>query len=282
MKQTLRRIVRRSGIRRQHLASVRMCCERNVLATVGRRATRSGGRILCYHAVGQPLWGVNDVSPGQFRRHVEIALRAGYRFVPAAEIVRSGGRQKDLAITFDDGLASVLTNAAPILADYEVPWSLFVVVDWADGRQHWGDDVFLTWGDVERLAGAGVEIGSHSVTHPNFGRISPMQMADELGRSRQMIGQRLGIVPDTFAIPLGQSMNWPPRAPPARPATRPSTPRLSRPIRTRPSHARSSPAGTATVSFEHSSAVSSTTGRSGYDGAGVGGGADARPSVPPG
>jgi len=141
-----------------------------------------------------------------------MALRAGYRFVPAAEIVRMGGRPKDLAITFDDGLTSVLTNAAPILEDYEVPWSLFVVVDWADGRQHWGDDVFLTWGDVERLAGAGVEIGSHSVTHPNFARISPAQMVDELGRSRETIGQRLGIVPDTFAIPLGQSTNWPPGA----------------------------------------------------------------------
>src|SRR4051794_31406587 len=108
-----------------------MCCERNVLATFGaafgRGDPRNTGRILCYHSIGQPLWGVNDVSPKQFRRHLELALKAGWRFVPAAEIVRTGGGPKDLAITFDDGLKSVLTNAAPILAEYDVPWSLFVV-----------------------------------------------------------------------------------------------------------------------------------------------------------
>ena len=54
----------------------------------------------------------------------------------------------DLAITFDDGLKSVLTNAAPILAEYDVPWSLFVVSDWADGRQ----------GELDVLGQAGVGV----------------------------------------------------------------------------------------------------------------------------
>ena len=46
------------------------------------------GRILCYHSVGQEEWGINDVTPAQFRRHIELALNAGYRFVPASEIAR--------------------------------------------------------------------------------------------------------------------------------------------------------------------------------------------------
>ena len=209
----MKQIVKATGLRRRDLASARMCCERNVLATFETRFglgdARSTGRILCYHSVGQPLWGVNDVSPRQFRRHLDLALRAGWRFVPASEIVRTGGGPKDLAITFDDGLKSVLTNAAPILAEYHVPWSLFVVSDWADGRQGWGPDVFLTWDDVAKLAAACVEIGSHSVTHPNFAWLDPAQTVDELGNSRRTIEQRLGIAPATFAIPLGQSKNWP-------------------------------------------------------------------------
>jgi peptidoglycan/xylan/chitin deacetylase (PgdA/CDA1 family) len=190
-----------------------MCCERNILATVGatlgRRGARPTGRILCYHSVGQPQWGVNDVSVSQFRRHLDLVLKAGWRIVPAAEIARTGGGPKDLAITFDDGLKSVLTNAAPILAEYAVPWSLFVVSDWADGRQAFGDGVFLTWAEIEQLAGAGVEIGSHSVTHPNFAWLDPADTADELGNSRRAIERRLGFAPTTFAIPLGQSKNWP-------------------------------------------------------------------------
>jgi peptidoglycan/xylan/chitin deacetylase (PgdA/CDA1 family) len=208
VKQIVKGLVRRAGLRRTHLASARMCCERNVLATIGRRPDRATGRIICYHSIGQPLWGVNDVSPRQLRRQIELALREGYRIVPAAEIARTGGGPKELALTFDDGLKSVLTNAAPILAEYGVPWSLFVVSDWAEGRHPWGEDVMLGWGEIERLAAAGTEIGSHSVTHPDFRWLSPSEATDELARSRRTIEERLGIAPATFAIPLGQSSNW--------------------------------------------------------------------------
>jgi peptidoglycan/xylan/chitin deacetylase (PgdA/CDA1 family) len=210
VKERLKGLARRVGLRRVRLASARMCCERNLLATIGRRPARASGRILCYHSVGQPRWGVNDVSPRQFRRHLELALGSGYRVVPATEIVRTGGGPKDLAITFDDGLKSVLTHAAPILAEYGVPWSMFVVSDWADQRHPWGEDVMLSWEDIARLMAAGAEVGSHSVTHPDFRYLSPSEAEDELGRSRRTIEERLGIAPTTFAIPLGQSSNWTP------------------------------------------------------------------------
>src|SRR3954466_14453274 len=89
---------------RAHFATARLCCERYALSTVGRRVSRAGGRILCYHSLGQKEWGVNDVSPRRFQRHLELALNAGYRFVPANEIAATGGRPNELAITFDDGL----------------------------------------------------------------------------------------------------------------------------------------------------------------------------------
>lgn len=208
MKQTLKRLVRKTGLRRTSLASARLCCERNLLARFGRRPIRATGRILCYHSIGQPLWGVNDVSPRQFRRHLEIALGLGYRFVPASEIAATGGGPMDLALTFDDGLSSIMTTAAPILAEYRVPWAAFVVSDWADGRHTWDEDVLLGWREVERLAAAGAEIGSHSATHPDFRWLDPSGMVEELGRSRRTIEDRLGIVPTSFAIPWGTSASW--------------------------------------------------------------------------
>ena len=166
------------------------------------------GRILCYHSVGQESWGVNDVSPARFRRHIELALENGYRFVPASGIVTSGGEAKELAITFDDGLKSVMTAAAPILKEYGIPWTVFVVSDWCDQTGAWDRDVILDWRDVEKIATAGAEIGSHSVTHPDFRKLSLEQVRDELGRSRSVIQDRVGIVANTFAIPFGQSGNW--------------------------------------------------------------------------
>jgi hypothetical protein len=88
--------------------------ERHALAAL-RRQPRQRGRILCYHAVGQPEFGVNDVPPVRFRRQIELALELGYRFVAPAEIAATGGEPKQLAVSFDDALKSVRTKADPIL-----------------------------------------------------------------------------------------------------------------------------------------------------------------------
>ena len=208
LRESAKLAMRLSGIDRKHFATVRMGCERHVLAALGRANKRYIGRILAYHSIGQEEWGTNDVTPQQFRRQIELALEAGYKFVPASKLAESGGTEKELAITFDDGLKSVLTQAAPILKDYGLPWTFFPVTDWSDGKHSMGDDFVMNWRDIEACLSQGAEMGSHSATHPSFGDIGRTQMADELGGSREIFRKRLGYAPDTFAIPFGQSKDW--------------------------------------------------------------------------
>jgi peptidoglycan/xylan/chitin deacetylase (PgdA/CDA1 family) len=215
----MKRLIRATGLQRRHVAAARMYGERHFFAlTSGALALTSGaqsaparctGRILCYHSIGQPATGVNDVRPKLFCRQIELALRSGFRFVPARQIALGGGCSWDLAITFDDAWTSVLSTAAPILREYDIPWSLFVVSNWSDHRSDWSKEFILPWHDVAHLMENGVQIGSHSVTHPDFGAIDRAQMLDELGGSRETIRRRLGFAPTTFAIPYGQSINWP-------------------------------------------------------------------------
>jgi peptidoglycan/xylan/chitin deacetylase (PgdA/CDA1 family) len=82
------------------------------------------------------------------------------------------------------------------------------VTDWADGKHDFGPGVMLGWAGVEKLAADGVAIGSHSVTHPNFGKIDVERAEQELYESRLTMASRIGITPASFAIPLGQSKNW--------------------------------------------------------------------------
>jgi peptidoglycan/xylan/chitin deacetylase (PgdA/CDA1 family) len=210
---SLKRAAKAVGIRRVYrhdFAPARMCCERHFLSLFGRSRKRYVGRILCYHSIDQDdEFGVNDVSASKFRMHIEQALNAGHRFVYASEIARTGGGPKDLAITFDDGAKSVATVAAPILKEYGLPWSFFPVSEWSDMKDPRRRDIVMTWNDMETLLKDGAELGSHSATHPNFAMLNPQQIVDELGRSRDTIHRRLGFAPKTFAIPLGQSGNWP-------------------------------------------------------------------------
>ncbi|MCI4675897.1 polysaccharide deacetylase family protein [Candidatus Mycolicibacterium alkanivorans] len=205
----LRRIVGKARVRRHHLAAARMCCERNVLAISRRTPGDDRPRILAYHAVGTPYVGNNDVAPDRFRRQLESALRAGYTFVPASDIADGQAPRRSLAVTFDDGIRSAATTAAPVLAELGIPWTLFVVSGWADGDAHdWAGDMLMDWKDVDRLASQGVRIGSHSVTHPNFSRLGTDETEFELEESRRVIESRLGVKVEDFAIPMGQSCDW--------------------------------------------------------------------------
>ena len=210
MKKALRKIIYVKGLARGHIAAARMYCERQWLATKTR--ARATGRILCYHSIGQAAAGVNDVKAEQFCRHIDLAFRLGFRFVPAEQIARNGSTPMDLAITFDDGWTSVLSEAAPILRDYGIPWLVFVVSSWSDHQSAWAKEFILPWRQIEHLMANGVQIGGHSATHPDFGSIGRAQMTGELYGSRETIQRRLGFAPTNFAIPLGQSMNWPPIA----------------------------------------------------------------------
>ena len=208
LRESVKLAMRLSRIDRKHFATARLGYERHAVALFGTASPREGGRILCYHTIGQEEWGTNDVTPKQFRRQIESSLEAGFKFVPASQIAATGGADNELAITFDDGLKSVLTQAAPILKDYNVPWTFFPVTDWSDGKHWMGDDFVMDWHDVEACLALGAEMGSHSATHPSFGDIGRGQMADELGGSRDVFLKRIGIAPDTFAIPFGQSKDW--------------------------------------------------------------------------
>ncbi|MBC7769862.1 MAG: polysaccharide deacetylase family protein [Phycisphaerales bacterium] len=183
--------------------------ERHTLATVHPiHRPREGGRILCYHSVGQPEFGVNDVAPARFRRQLELALELGYRFVPPADIARAGGGPKDLAVSFDDALKSVLTQANPVLRDLNIPYSVFIVSEWCEHQLEWQKTGVLNWGELEKMAADGVELGSHSATHRDFGEIDIERAKREFELSRRTIEARLGFAPESFAIPFGQSANW--------------------------------------------------------------------------
>jgi peptidoglycan/xylan/chitin deacetylase (PgdA/CDA1 family) len=189
----------------------RMGTERWSLAArsraVGGRTIPRRGRILAYHSIGTPQWGVNDVAPRDFERHLQIAVDDGWSFATPAEVIAEPDEPR-LALTFDDGAISVLTHAVPVLRHHGIPATAFVVTGWADGQHEYGYDLVLDWRGVSALGEAGLSLASHSVSHPDFGRLEPDETRRELEVSRERMRHMLGLETDEFAIPLGQSRNW--------------------------------------------------------------------------
>jgi peptidoglycan/xylan/chitin deacetylase (PgdA/CDA1 family) len=81
------------------------------------------------------------VSPEHFEEHLEL-VRRYYDPVPLAEIANATRSGRAITVTFDDGYVDNLRIAAPLLARYEVPATVFVTTgSIGSGREYWWDEL---------------------------------------------------------------------------------------------------------------------------------------------
>lgn len=124
--------------------------------------------------------------------------------------------ERVLHVTFDDAFRSVL-HLLPALERLGVPVTIFVCSEYArDGRpfdvpelaQHAAQlpDELATmdWDLVRSVAARGVEVGSHTRTHPHLTRLSDAELELELRESRAAIEAELDRRCRFFAYPYGE------------------------------------------------------------------------------
>jgi peptidoglycan/xylan/chitin deacetylase (PgdA/CDA1 family) len=59
----------------------------------------------------------------------------------------------------------------------------------------------MSWGQVRELRAAGIEFGSHTVTHPQLKFLDEAAVEDEVRTSKEVIQQELGCKVTSFAYP---------------------------------------------------------------------------------
>jgi peptidoglycan/xylan/chitin deacetylase (PgdA/CDA1 family) len=171
------------------------------------------GTILTYHAVEDRPPGSDPyrlcVSPALFARQLEFLRRK--RDVASLEaVVQRSVRslRPSVAITFDDGYASVLDVALPLLRKYDIAAVVFVPTASIGGCNDW-DPMhepplrLMAEEQVARLAREGVEIGCHSHHHLDLSRLSEASVIRELRRSSDILRDITGRPPRYVAYPFG-------------------------------------------------------------------------------
>ncbi|MEV6026496.1 polysaccharide deacetylase family protein [Streptomyces sp. NPDC052036] len=171
--------------------------------------------ILMYHSVAtapNEATRALSVAPEAFAE--QMALLADLKFTPVttAQLARGwrdGGPlpERPVLITFDDGYEGVHRHALPVLAGHGFSATLFVSTGWIRGAHDTGGglDTMLDWGQVRDLAGAGVEIGGHSHTHPQLDQLADEALRFELVHCGEIVADELGDRPVSFAYPYGYS-----------------------------------------------------------------------------
>jgi peptidoglycan/xylan/chitin deacetylase (PgdA/CDA1 family) len=192
-------------------------CLRNraIGCRIDRMATSCRPLIIAYHAVSSSWHSPLAITESVLRSQIEYLHRSGYvglTFADAERRTRDGTLpRRSVVVTFDDGYASNQL-AAPILAEFGYPATVFVVTGFTDSgaalRWYGIEDEQesaaaelrpLTWRELADLHDIGWEIGSHTVTHP---LLPEQELRGQLEQSRASIADRLGRC-ETLAYPYG-------------------------------------------------------------------------------
>ncbi|MFH6785815.1 MULTISPECIES: polysaccharide deacetylase family protein [Methylobacterium] len=171
------------------------------LARVRRLAHAPPGLYsLCYHHVPER-------HRGGFAAQVAF-LRQHGRFVGADEAVgllrdRAACAQRHFLVTFDDGYADTVEVALPVLREAGVPAILFLVAGWLDAPPETPPGPYADRALVAEWLSAGMEVGSHSLSHARIATLDDEGAAREIAASRTALESALGRPIRHFACPWG-------------------------------------------------------------------------------
>jgi len=142
------------------------------------------------------------VKADEFESLLSQMRKLGYQSVDSrAFLAWQRGAQplpeRAVVLTFDDGHASHVELAAPLLVRYKFSGTFFVTTG------HIGKPGFLSWDQLKRLRFLGMEIGSHGVTHRPLTALSPDELDREVAGSRDTLEKELGVPVNAIAAPGG-------------------------------------------------------------------------------
>jgi peptidoglycan/xylan/chitin deacetylase (PgdA/CDA1 family) len=169
--------------------------------------------VLCYHIVEAPAAPRMHIDRETFRQHLRYLEMTGYNVIPLRHLYefvagkRASIPKNAVVITIDDGWRSTYTEAFPELEKRKFPFTVFIYPNIIGQTAN-----ALTWKQIKEMAEAGVDIQSHSLTHPYLTRRHHRSKGDkgyadwlakELAESRRILEKETGQKVQFLAYPYG-------------------------------------------------------------------------------
>ncbi len=166
--------------------------------------------ILMYHYVSVPPPDADKyrldltVTPDAFETQLDYLAINGYHPIRLADLTNyllNGAAlpDKPIVLTFDDGYADNYTIVFPALRNHKFPATFFIITDFVN-ENRWG---YMNWAQLAEMVKGGMEIGSHSLDHPDLYRKPRAFQDDEVAGSKKMIEANLPTTVVSFSYPAG-------------------------------------------------------------------------------
>ncbi|HWO82162.1 MAG TPA: polysaccharide deacetylase family protein, partial [Solirubrobacterales bacterium] len=175
--------------------------------------------VLAYHSLSDlradKVLSQYGIAPGALAEQLDSLAARGHRFVDldlllAALDGRAPLPEKATLVTFDDAYADLVPAAIEVLGERGIPAVVFAVSGQIGGTNEWDRHLgaaelrLLDAEGLQALRKAGIEIGSHTVNHPQLTKLPEEVAAAELRDSAAQI-EAAGLPrPRAFAYPHGE------------------------------------------------------------------------------
>jgi len=182
-----------------------------LMMTLGAMNSAADLVVLQYHHISDSTPPSTSTSVSLFRGQLDMIEDEELEVVDlhqGTEAALNGelANRKQIAITFDDAYDSVFENAAPILAQRDYPYTIFVNTDAV------GSKGYMTWEQLRELnERPEVTLANHSHDHGHLARRAGESEGDwaarvenSLDTAQSILQDRLGTDVPIFAYPYGE------------------------------------------------------------------------------
>lgn len=130
------------------------------------------------------------VDPVMFEAQIKHLIEKNYNPITFSELLSklNGNEEipkKSVIISFDDGWRNQYQFAFPILKKYNFRATFFPVVNYV------GKGNYMEWSELRELTNNGMEIGSHTMNHPNLANLSNSYVEYEIKNSKLILEENL-------------------------------------------------------------------------------------------
>lgn len=167
--------------------------------------------ILMYHYISVPPEDADiyrtdlSVAPDVFREQMAYLHDNGYTTIDFYTLSRRIAQQgelpdKPVILTFDDGYLEHYENAFPILQEYGLVATFFIITEFVD----FGNPAYMNWEMIEEMSAAGMSMEPHTKTHLNLNEHDRDFQIYQLLGSLQTMEAHIGYRPRFLSYPGGR------------------------------------------------------------------------------
>lgn len=158
--------------------------------------------VLYYHSVNESADNEVTISPKMLKTELKYIHDQGYITLTINELKAyilndSPIPDKSILITFDDGYMDNYYSAFPILKEFNMVATIFCITSELDGSYYLSEEA------IREMSAYGIDIESHTLTHPHLNKMNYDKQLEELVKSKKTLEEITGKEINSIAYPFG-------------------------------------------------------------------------------